>query len=342
MDGPKTTDPDGLAAALRGGRRVWVFLHDNPDPDTLAAGWLLARIAEHLGLRARLVYGGRLGRAENRAMVSLLRLPARPLEGVRFRARRGDRLALVDSQPGTGNNSLPEGLGCHVVVDHHPLRRNWRAEFSDVRAGEGCTTTRMLRLFEGFGLTLDARLATAVAYAIVSETQDLGREADPADREALLRSYPLANLRCLGRIRHPRRSRAYYRLIHQALVRAQVGGRVCVCAMGPVPVADLVAEVADFLVAMERVTWCLVTGLHQGQLLLSLRADRPVVRAGQVMRRLLGRAGKGGGHGLSAGGLVPCPDEAVCAEQSARLIERFLALVGHPGPERLKPLLDVG
>jgi nanoRNase/pAp phosphatase (c-di-AMP/oligoRNAs hydrolase) len=342
MDQPRTPDAEALATALRGGRRVWIFMHDYPDPDTLAAGWLLAKIAEHLGLRARLVYGGRLGRAENRTMVGLLRLPARSLDNVRFRARRGDRLALVDTQPGTGNNSLPAGLVCHVVVDHHPLRRNWKADFSDVRPGEGCTTARMLRLFDGFGLTLDGRLATAVAYAIASETQDLGREADPADREALLRAYPLAQQSNLGRIRHPGRSRVFYRMLHQALVRAQVGKRVCVCALGPVPAAELVAEVADFLVALERITWCLVTGHFEGQLVLSLRADRPAVRAGQVMRRLLGRTGKGGGHGLIAGGLVPCPEVADYAERTARLAERFLALVGHPGAERLKPLLDVG
>ncbi len=36
---------------------------------------------------------------------------------------------------------------------------------------------------EAFGLALDSRLASAAAYAIVSETQDLKREATRADRE---------------------------------------------------------------------------------------------------------------------------------------------------------------
>ncbi len=342
MDDSSTRDAEALAAALRGGRRVWIFAHDNPDPDALAAGWLLARIAEHLGLRARLVYGGRLGRAENRAMVRLLALPARPLERQPFRARPGDRLALVDSQPGTGNNSLPAGLACHVVVDHHPLRRSWRADFADVREGQGCTTTRLLRLHAGLGLGLDARLATAVAYAISSETQDLGREADPEDQAALLGAFPLARHRVLGRIRHPARSRAFFRAMHQALSRARIGQRVCVCPVGPVPEAELVAELADLLVALERVAWCLVLGLHGGQLVLSLRAARPTARAGAVMRRLLGRVGTGGGHGLVAGGQAPCPDEAAFAELSARLVDRFLGLVDHPGAERLRPLLDAG
>lgn len=333
---------EALAAALRGGRRLWVFAHDNPDPDALAAGWLLTRIAEHLGLRARLVYGGRLGRAENRALVKLLRLPAQPLERVRFQLRPGDRLALVDSQPGTGNNSLPRGARCHVVVDHHPRRRNWTADFVDLRPGEGCTTTRTLALFEACGLGLDARLATAVAYAIASETQDLGREATRADREAMLRAYPLAHQRLLGRIRHPPRSRESYRVLHRALAAARVCQRVCVCPLGPVPAAEQVAEVADFLVAMERVSWCLALGHVDGQVVLSLRATRPGARAEAVMRKMLGRSGQGGGHGLTAGGQAPCPDEAASAGLASRLVERFLGLVLPAGSEQLRPLVEPG
>ena len=91
------------------GKRLVVFLHDNPDPDALAPGWILQRLGEKLGLRSVIVYGGRLGRAENRAMVRLLKIPARSLESRRIRYLRTDRYALLDTQPGTGNNSRVSG-----------------------------------------------------------------------------------------------------------------------------------------------------------------------------------------------------------------------------------------
>jgi nanoRNase/pAp phosphatase (c-di-AMP/oligoRNAs hydrolase) len=34
-------DPKGLSEALDGGEHLLILLHDNPDPDAIASGWLL-------------------------------------------------------------------------------------------------------------------------------------------------------------------------------------------------------------------------------------------------------------------------------------------------------------
>jgi nanoRNase/pAp phosphatase (c-di-AMP/oligoRNAs hydrolase) len=336
-------DPGGLERTIRGAQRLVIFLHDNPDPDAIAAGWLLADIAAALGVRSRIVYGGQLARAENRAMVSLLRVPLRPL-GAGLRHRRGDGCALVDTQPGTGNNSFvalgPRGACPKIVIDHHPPRAELDVPFADVRTDEGCTTTLLLGYHQALGLTPDASMATAAAYAILSETQDLEREATRFDREAYQRLFPLLRLTVLGRIRHPRRDREYYRTIARALSEVAIAKHLCLCHIGPVPNAELVAEVADFLVAMQRITWSLVSGLHQGNIVVSLRTRRPDARAFRTIQRTLGAlGGKGGGHGMIAGGLLPCPDPArypeLADEVSARFLHQFRAT-----PDRLRRLLD--
>ena len=61
-----------LAEIMSGGGRLVIFLHDNPDPDSITAGLMLLRIAEQLQVRAQMVYGGKLARAENRTLVKLL------------------------------------------------------------------------------------------------------------------------------------------------------------------------------------------------------------------------------------------------------------------------------
>jgi len=68
-------DHERLQQVIRSGDRLVIFLHDNPDPDAIAAGWILQHIGEHLGVEAVIVYGGRLGRAENSVMVKLLDIP---------------------------------------------------------------------------------------------------------------------------------------------------------------------------------------------------------------------------------------------------------------------------
>jgi len=156
--------PEGmnLFQALQGGKRLLIYLHDSPDPDAMAAGWLLKHIGESLGLEAVVLYGGILGRAENRAMVRVLDVPLLPLEQARLTHRKDDLHALVDTQPGAGNNSFPhEELEAHVVVDHHPSHSKIQARFNDVRLDQGCSTTLVLQHFESLGLELTPPLATA-------------------------------------------------------------------------------------------------------------------------------------------------------------------------------------
>ncbi|MBN2498464.1 MAG: DHH family phosphoesterase [Deltaproteobacteria bacterium] len=333
-------DIQGLKAAISPARRLLVFLHDNPDPDAITAGWLLAKIAESLGKRASLVYGGRLGRAENRTMVKALGIPLRHIGARRIRYLNTDRYALVDTQPGTGNNSFPaERLRSHVVIDHHPSRAV-AADFVDVRSEVGCCTTLLLGYHEAAGLVPDPDLATAAAYAILSETQDLKREATRADREAYQRIFPHVRLGVLGRIRHPVRSRSYFRTIARAMQRVQVGRNTCVCHMGGVDAAELVAELADLLAAMERISWCLVSGLHGRQMVMSIRTNRACARADRVIQRMIGKLGAGGGHDMIAGGSVDCGSADQYPELAERMTASFLRQIRRRQPERLRPLLS--
>ena len=83
-----------------------ILTHDHPDPDALASAWALAHLAQTVGkIQTRIVYGGIIGRAENRIMAERLLVPARPL-------RKGElagvkHLALVDTQPPFKNNRCP-------------------------------------------------------------------------------------------------------------------------------------------------------------------------------------------------------------------------------------------
>ncbi len=333
-------DPKGLQLALGGGRRLFVFLHDNPDPDAIAAGWLLAQVGSSLGLEeTRLVHGGSLGRAENAAMVRLLDIPLSAYEPQQERHRSTDRYALVDTQPLAENNSFPETLRAHAVIDHHPRRGDLEADFVDVRQEDGCTSTLLLRYHQAFGLDLTPALATAAFYAIISETQDLEREASKADLDACQRLFSQVQLTTLGKIRHPPRERDYFRTIARAMNQVLVGKNTCTCHIGPVQSPEMVAEVADLLVRMKQVTWCLVSGHFQQLMHVSIRTTHPQARAEQVMRQVLKGAGSGGGHAMMAGGAAPCPDAEQYDRLAERFSQRFLEALPRRVPETLNPLL---
>lgn len=332
-------DPKGLKEVIERGKRLVVFLHDNPDPDAIAAGWLLQDIAARLQVTTLMVHGGTMGRAENRAMVRLLDIPVERLDRRRVRGAAQDRHALVDTQPGAENNAFPDDLHPHVVIDHHPRRPDLVADFVDVRLDQGCTTTLLLAYHQAFGLELSADLATAAFYAIVSDTQDLDREASRADLSACRRLFPLVHLDLLGKLRHPPRERDYYRTIARAMRHVMIAKNTCVCHIGPVSSAEVVAEVADFLVAMKQITWCLVSGHHDGSLIASIRTTHDSGHADQHMHATLAGLGSGGGHDMIAGGTAPCADPGGYRKLADSITQRFLAQLPRRSPETLRPLL---
>ena len=337
------TEIQSLLEVINSGRRLVVFLHDNPDPDAIAAGWLLGEIARHVGVRYRIVYGGHVRRAENRTMIQQLKPPIQSLDDPKkpMRFLRTDRNALVDTQPQVGNNAFPgDRLACHVVIDHHPTASEIQSTFADIRPQQGSCTTMILNYYRSLSLIPPTNLATAAAYAIISETQDLGREATRQDREALQFLLGYASQTALGRIRHPTRPREYYRTIARAMQRVTISRNTCICHIGLAYGPEAVAEVADFLVAMERVTWCLVSGFHQNKVFVSIRTTHRRANAERVMKYVVHRKGKGGGHGMIAGGAVPCESLEKYPSIADLLTKRFVRKLRRRHADPFRRLLD--
>jgi hypothetical protein len=75
---------------------------------------------------------------------------------------------------------------------------------------------------------------------------------------------------------------------------------------------------------MEGKTWSLVTGYFGDRLYLSIRTTNARADAGGLMRRIIGRRGKGGGHGMIAGGWIDA--SKVTAPADRRDLQRKLGL----------------
>lgn len=312
-----------LAHLLHGKRRLLIVTHDNPDPDTIATGWALLRLARRLRrMRVDLAYGGIIGRGENRALLEVLKIPLQRLEDLDPASY--DAIALVDSQPRTGNNSLPPGIVPTIVIDHHPMRRLTRdVPFHDVREDYGASVTIASEYLVAAGMRIDRRLATAIFYAIKSETKNLGREASRADIKTFLELFPLVDNHALSLIEHPPIARNYFSMIDQAIDGTRLHGRVAVTRSGDVSNPDVVAEFADLMVRLEGIHWSFAIGRFGSDLWLSIRTNLERANAGRMVRRVVGKLGVAGGHGMMAGGKIP--DGAVTPQKAAELEETLCA-----------------
>src|SRR5689334_23018935 len=107
----------------------------------MAAAFALGALLRHeKHIDSVVAYGGYVGRAENRSMVRSLHLPITPIDEIDI--NEFPIIALVDTQPETGNNSLPFGHRVDIVLDHHPPRpASMRAKWCDIREGLGATST---------------------------------------------------------------------------------------------------------------------------------------------------------------------------------------------------------
>ncbi len=319
-----------LTELLTGKAYLLVVVQDSPDPDSLAAAVALRRLAKiQANVQCSIAYGGTVGRGENRALVKYLSLNLRPCAEVDF--GKFDLIAMVDTQPGTGNNSLPDTILPDIVIDHHPIRRQTRmVPFTDIRSEYGATSTILVEYLIEAGITPDTPLATALLYGIRSDTQDLGREAGRADVEAIQFLYPFANKRMLSVIQRGKVPRVYYQMLADALRNARVQGSAIFTELGDVDNPDMIAEVADLLLREDETLWTMCTGYWHDKLLISIRTSEESNLAERVIKRMVSRRGTGGGHLTYAGGQIPLTKgtKKERDELESHVLRKFLNAIG--------------
>lgn len=368
-----------LRTLLADRRNILVLMHNDPDPDAIAAGYALERLIRHLlpAAPVTLGHGGMIGRAENRTMAHLfvphaLRIPTFDAATV---LPAYDAILLVDTQPSASNHLLyeiaypPEQV--ILAVDHHPPKRSQaRAVIHDVRPEVGAAATVLAEYVASAEMEIDDVLATALFYGVKSDTRGLSRHTTDLDIWAYsaLRNYVDTEL--LNQIEHVQLPRSYFRSISDALLNTMLyrcsdenqpgveekddeeqseanggeqpcTGYISVSLLFQMKRPDMASEVADLMLRMEDVSWAICLGIFEDRLVISVRADRPNAQAGRLVRVIVGKNGTAGGHDTMAGGRIHTPN-ATPAQRIAglhALVPRFLQTLG-AGDAAGMPLLD--
>jgi nanoRNase/pAp phosphatase (c-di-AMP/oligoRNAs hydrolase) len=329
-----------LVQAARGKKRGLVLTHDNPDPDSIASAVGLAHLLEALaGVPTKVAFGGIVGRAENRSLLKVLKLPVVPVSRIVFDDY--DFVALVDTQPECSNHSLLPRVEVDAVIDHHPARPTSAGlPFADVGGDYGATASIVTSYVRASGITPTPALATALFYGIKSDTRDMGREFEPIDVDNYEWLFPQIDHAALSQIEHPSLPTTYFVAMHHAIEKARRHGELIVADLDEVYAPDIVAEVADRLLALDGMRWSLVLGEYEGHLFLSIRTADRRMNAGRLVREIVGdEGGSAGGHGSMAGGRLVLPEGGRKEIEAfkARLIRTFLREL--EAPQKGEPLV---
>jgi c-di-AMP phosphodiesterase-like protein len=182
-----------------------------------------------------------------------------------------------------------------------------------------------------------------MAYAITTETFDFIRHASARDLEAYTYLLPRCNLKIMGQIKNAALPRAYYSYLVEAVRNAATYGRVSWTHLSTVSQPEIVAEIADLLLRMERITWAFCTAYTGNRLIISLRSELSYVSCARLLRASIGKKeGSAGGHGQIAAGYMDVTGLSANErdQRHEQLVNRLIsAIEGRPG-ETARPLVS--
>ena len=296
-----------MLEALEPYQDLVVIMHDNPDPDAIATGWAVhTLVRECLDRKPRLVGGGAIVRAENRQLVSLLEPPIELTSELDLARPTG--VILVDCGL-TAVNHLPFAglLDPVAVIDHHPSSRaaSDLVPFQDVRPEVAASSSIAASYLWELKLEPDPRLASALLYAIRTETCGFETAHSPLDRQAIRWLTGWANPTWLAEIENAPLSRAYFGDLLLALQNTVLYGDSAFCVLPQAEGAEVTGEFADLLIRCDDVRRVLCAAVIDDAMVLSVRVSDDDEDAGALVQAVLDGLGHGGGHAHRAGGKIP-------------------------------------
>ncbi|KJH71538.1 DHH family phosphoesterase [Aliterella atlantica] len=304
--------------------RQLVILQDFPDPDALSSAWAYQLMAEQYDIQCDIIYAGTLSHQENIALVKLTGLPAhrwtlQTTKSKDLSIYKG--CALIDNQGTTSQlMSLVQeaGIPIVVVVDHHSLQGELKAEFSDLRPSVRATATIFTQYLQAGMLALDnsinhhVKCATALMHGLRSDTNRLmqAQEEDFLAAGYLSRFY---DSQLLNAILQANRSKRVMDVIERSLKNRIVQNNFSIAGVGYLRYddRDAIPQAADFIVTEENVHTAVVYGIVHDEdeelevVIGSLRTTKLTLDPDEFIKEAFGQDNQGrffGGGRTGAGG----------------------------------------
>jgi nanoRNase/pAp phosphatase (c-di-AMP/oligoRNAs hydrolase) len=342
-----TETSDRLLDVLGDYRRFLIVTHDIPDPDAIAAGWAVHElIRQRLVLPVQLVGGGGIVRAENRHMLKLLRPPLRLTDALEVTDDTGT--ILVDCGFGSANQLLTRhAIRPVAVIDHHPDHsiRPATVPFCDVRPEAAASATIAASYLLEQGIEPGPKLATAVLYAMRTETCGEALQYSALDRSILVWLTERADPALLAEIECAPLEPEYFADMALAIQNTFLYDDAALCFLPRAAGPEIVGEVADLLIRCRGVRRVLCGAAVDDDLYLSARTETGAGDAADLLRATVGPLGSGGGHAHRAGGKISGAGSAPGVSESLQreIRTRWLAACAidqQPG-RRLVPKRDI-
>ncbi len=281
--------------------KICIQCHDNPDGDSLAAGYGLYTYFKEMGKAVRMVYSGasQISKPALKLMVERLDIPIEYISD----APDCDVLITADCQYAGGNITVfpvPRA----AMVDHHPVCvpiDEWCCIMEEY--GSCCTVVWELMREVGFDINGDWKLATALFYGLYTDTGHLSEIYHKADRE--MRDFLKIDRPVLDCMINSNITQKELRIAGEALSDYYYNKDYHFAIFHTKPCdPNLLGLISDLGIQVHHIDLCVVYCETPIGYKFSVRSNMNEAYASQLAVFLSKGLGSGGGHLNKAGGVL--------------------------------------
>lgn len=273
----------------------------NPDPDSMASAFAFHSIIKKWVASCEILHLTETRRHDNRTMLRLLKLKYKPFRQVDI--SRFTKLVMIDSQP--AHNPLSKNLNFHVIIDHHPDVLEHDVQFKDIRPEYGAVATMMIEYLISAKVPITPRIATALYYAIMTDTDAFRRISTHKDVDMVAHLLPKLEIGTLRLIESSEIPRSYLKYIVKALQEVNFSKNLAYVHVGELERDEYCAIIADFLLRIKGIHWSAVSATVQKNIVVVLRSWRETKHVGKIAKRAFSCFGRAGGHHSAARAEIP-------------------------------------
>jgi len=311
-----------------------VLILINADPDAIASAMAVRRLLWRRVSTTTISHVNTIVRPDNLAMIRLL--SARLVHFNKVDSSKYNRFILLDSQP--NHHPCFMKFQYDMIIDHHPDTHP-SATYVDIQPEYGANATILTEYLKAAKIKPATKLATALFYAIKTDTGNFNRQALTEDVRAFQSLFPLVNIHIIQKLEFAEMRMDFLKYYQIALTTMALREGKIYVYLGPVATADICVSIADFFTRIHSVTWSIVAGVCNDELSLIVRNDGMQRDAGKAIKKAFEKYGSAGGHKSMARGQLPVanlPDDIDIHDNKQTLAWIIKRFEQHARKKRLK------
>lgn len=300
---------------LKGYSDIVIQCHNNPDPDTIGAGYALYKFFESQGKKVRLIYGGtfKITKPNVRMIINEFKIPLEYVEDIDIE----ELLITIDCQYGAGNVAKFKAKEV-AIIDHH-LEEVTGIEKTEIRSFLSSASTLVWDLLreEGFNVNEHIDVSTGLYYGLFTDSGGFAEMAHPLDKD--MQESLVVDNRIFRKLKNSVLTLSELEIAGMALIRHSYNeaNKFALVRAGECD-PNILGFISDLALQVDSVLVCVVYSESSLGIKFSVRSCENEIMANELAAFLAEDIGSGGGHRDKAGGFISKSDyNKTCAHLNA-------------------------